>query len=120
MSQGRTARPSKIAPRAMDELPTGKRDAEVFRSKAWLDAVRSLDVCVLCGKHGVQAAHRNEGKAKGRKTDDCLTAAICPEEHAAIDSGKDMTRDERRATLDRAIVLTLQALVRQGKVKVVA
>ncbi len=81
-------------------------------------AVASIGACVLCGRYGVQVAHRNEGKAKGRKTDDCLTAALCPECHTDIDQGKDMSRDERRATMDRAIVLTLLALVKAGKVEV--
>jgi hypothetical protein len=53
------------------------------------------------------------------KADDCLTAALCPTEHAEIDQGRDMTRDERRAKMDRAIVLTLQALVRRGRVGII-
>jgi hypothetical protein len=81
-------------------------------------AVASLESCVLCQTYGVQVAHRNEGKAKGRKTDDCLTAALCPKCHTEIDQGKDMTREDRRATMDRAIVLTVRALVMAGKLKV--
>ena len=48
--------------------------APVYRSSRWLAAVRSIESCVLCGRYGVQAAHRNEGKGMARKVDDCLTA----------------------------------------------
>lgn len=89
---------------------------QTFRSEAWLQAVRGLR-CVFCGDP-VQAAHRNEGKGAMLKTDDCLTAALCPREHAEIDQGKDMTREERRARMNLAIVLTLRELVRRGKVSV--
>jgi len=88
------------------------------RSKQWLQAVRELEYCVLCGAYGVQAAHRNEGKGAGMKTSDCLTAALCPGCHSEIDQGKGMDRDERRATMDAAIVMTLEALVKSGKVGV--
>lgn len=88
-----------------------------YRSKAWLDAVRSIECCVLCGcHHGVQAAHRNEGKGMGMKAHDCATAALCQSCHHEIDNGKNLTREERRAMMDRAIVLTLIELVNNGKV----
>ena len=90
-----------------------------IRSAKWLQAVRELEYCVLCGAHGVQAAHRNEGKGAGMKTSDCLTAAICPCCHTAIDQGKAMTRDEKRALIDRAIVLTVEALVKAGRLVIV-
>lgn len=80
-----------------------------FRSEKWLRAVASLD-CVLCQTEGTQAAHRNEGKGMGVKVDDCLTAAICPECHREIDQGKSYTRDQRRAEMDRAIVLHAAAI----------
>lgn len=116
----KTARPSKIVPRCTgDTGGTGKRQATVYRSAGWMKAVAELETCVLCGRHGVQVAHRNEDKGRGMKVDDCLTAALCPACHDAIDNGKDMTRDERRAAMDRAIVLTLRALVRTGKVGII-
>ncbi len=113
-----TSRPSKIVPRPGDEPPTSKRADAQFRSRAWMGAVASLEYCVLCNRYGVQVAHRNEGKAKGRKVDDCLTAALCPACHTEIDQGAHMSREERRATMDRAIVLTVLALVRAGKLGV--
>jgi len=90
----------------------------MFRSDKWLRAVASLD-CVICGREGTQAAHRNEGKAMGLKTDDCLTAALCPRCHHDIDQGKELDRDQRRSLLDRAILDTLIELARNGKVKAV-
>ncbi len=54
----------------------------------------------------------------GMKTDDCTTAALCPERHYDVDNGKRYTREERRAMMDRAIVLTLIELVNLGKVGV--
>lgn len=90
----------------------------IYRSNKWLQAVRELECCVLCGRYGVQAAHRNEGKGVGIKVDDSLTAALCVECHARIDNGKDMSRDERRSEMDRAIVLTLQMLTRNGRVHI--
>lgn len=89
----------------------------VFRSEKWLRAVASLD-CVICGREGTQAAHRNQGKGMAMKTDDCLTAALCPECHTRLDSGADMTREERRRDMDAAILMTLRDLARNGLVKV--
>jgi hypothetical protein len=88
-----------------------------YRSEKWLAAVRELDECVICGAHGViQAAHRNEGKGMGIKTSDCLTAALCPHCHEMIDQGKEMSRMERRAQMDLAIVLTVERLVKAGRI----
>jgi ferredoxin len=87
-----------------------------YRSRKWLAAVRGLEECVICGAHGViQAAHRNEGKGMGIKTSDCLTAALCQYCHTMIDQGKEMSRMERRAEMDRAIVLTIEQLVKSGR-----
>lgn len=85
-----------------------------MKNPAWLKAVRRLDTCVDCGKWGVQAAHRNEGKGVGVKVSDHLTAALCPECHYDIDNGKNMTREQRRAAMDRAIVKTFDRLVELG------
>lgn len=85
--------------------------------RRWFAAVASLECCVLCRQYGVQVAHRNEGKGMGLKTPAHMTAALCLECHMRIDSGKDMTRDERRAEMDRAIVLTHDALIRRGLIQ---
>lgn len=89
---------------------------KTYRSKKWLTAVGQIEQCVLCGAWGVQVAHRNEGKGIGLKADDCATAAICPCCHQEIDNGKNLTREERRQLMDRAIVLTLIQLARMGLV----
>lgn len=90
-----------------------------FRSVAWRRAVADLGICVRCGAHGVQAAHRDEGKGMGIKTSDALTAALCPTCHAELGEGKHLTRDERRREMDRAIVLTVERLAAAGRLKVV-
>lgn len=87
-----------------------------YRSPKWLKAVRQVECCVRCGAHGTEAAHRNEGKGMGLKASDALTAALCRACHVEIDTGQHMTRAERRAEIDRAIVLTLGQLVSLGLV----
>ena len=82
-----------------------------YISEVWRRNVASIP-CVFCGLPS-QAAHRNEGKGLGLKTDDCLTAALCQACHAEIDQGKALSRPERRARIDAAIVLTLLEMVRR-------
>ena len=89
-----------------------------YRSKKWLAAVGQIEFCVLCGAYGVQVAHRNEGKGMGQKVSDCLTAALCQEHHHEIDNGRNLTREQRRALMDKAIVLTLEELVRRELIKI--
>lgn len=76
-----------------------------FRSERLRRYVATLD-CVHCGSPAVQVAHRNVGKAMGSKVSDGLVAALCCFEHARIDQGKDLLRDERRALMDDYIVAT--------------
>ncbi|WP_187305289.1 hypothetical protein [Citrobacter koseri] len=88
----------------------------IYRNRKWLTAVGQIERCVLCGAWGTQVAHRNEGKRMGLKVDDCATAAICVTCHSEIDNGKNLSRDERRQLMDRAIVLTVIEIVRRGLV----
>ncbi|MOA59549.1 hypothetical protein D3C78_1842020 [compost metagenome] len=53
-----------------------------------------------------------------QKTDDCLTAALCPACHHNIDNGGKLTRDERRALLDKAVCETVAQLARMGLIEV--
>lgn len=93
--------------------------AERWESVPWRRAVASLP-CVLCNKQGdTQAAHRNEGKGMGLKTDDSLTAALCTTCHTEIDQGAHLSREQRRERMDRAILLTVQALARAGRLRTV-
>ncbi|MGL9720113.1 hypothetical protein [Symbiopectobacterium sp.] len=87
-----------------------------YRNKKWLAAVGSIQQCVLCGAWGTQVAHRNEGKGIGIKVDDCASAALCVTCHTQIDNGKNLTREERRQLMDRAIVLTVIQIARMGLV----
>lgn len=91
-----------------------------YRNRKWLAAVGQIECCVLCNRYGIQVAHRNEGKGMSQKTDDSLTAALCLQCHDEIDNARHLSRDERRARMDQAIVLTLQALTRLGLVGVSA
>ncbi len=109
---------SKIVPRPGGTLGTGKRE-NTRKNRAWLAAVASLENCVLCGRHGVQVAHRNEGKGMALKNPDHLTAALCPECHHEIDNGHLLSKDERRAEMDKALVRTFDKLVQAGKVGLV-
>lgn len=106
-------------PRAVMALCAGpavpQPKPETFRSEKWLAAVRLLPRCVRCRAHGVEPAHRNEGKGGAIKAHDCLTAALCRGCHREIDQGNTLTRDERRAEIDRAIVLTVAELALAGR-----
>ncbi len=83
-----------------------------FRSERLRRYVATL-YCVHCGSADVQAAHRNQGKGIGCKVSDGLVAALCHYEHARIDQGKDLARDERRQLMDAYIVATYhQAFLR--------
>lgn len=85
--------------------------------RKWFAAVASIESCVLDGKFGVQVAHSNRDRGMSQKSAPWLTAAICPECHHEIDNGRHMERAERRALMDRAIVLTHDALIRNGRLR---
>lgn len=82
----------------------------------WFAAVASLEYCALCGVYGIQVAHSNQDRGKSQKAPYCLTAALCPKCHHEIDNGKELPQAERRALMDRAIVLTFLQLVQRGLV----
>lgn len=86
----------------------------------WFAAVASLEYCVLCGRHGVQVAHRNAGRGVGQKAPPWETAALCPECHDEIDNGSHLTRDERKALMDLAIVRTHSRLADRGDLRISA
>lgn len=87
------------------------------KQKAWLEAVGSIEHCVLCHSNFMlQVAHRNQNRGKGQKAPEYETARLCQECHNAIDNGKDLTQLERRELLHRAIVQTHSILIQQGRV----
>lgn len=89
-----------------------------FRSEAWLAAVRKLP-CVCCKRDGPsEAAHRNEGKGMGIKTDDCYTVPLCHWCHQSFDQGVGFgTKHEKRVMFDAWWMLTIRDLAREGLVK---
>lgn len=82
--------------------------------KRWFAAVASLESCVLTGEYGVQVAHSNQDRGMGQKSAPWMTAALSPTVHHEIDNGRDLSQAERRAMMDRAIVLTHDRLIREG------
>ncbi|TPG50172.1 hypothetical protein EAH75_01355 [Rhodanobacter glycinis] len=83
--------------------------------RKWFQAVASLETCSLCGKWGVQVAHSNIDRGMSQKSACHMTAALCPECHHEIDNGHLLDRAERRAQMDRAIVLTHSRLIDAGQ-----
>lgn len=130
----KTERPSKIVPRPEWQLNCSAEGIEIEEHEAkelgvivkeralkdsdWRSAVLGLKYCVRCKKYGVQVAHRNESKAKSRKSSDKLTAALCQECHHEIDNGKHLSNRERRDYMNEAIVLTLLEFDRRGMISI--
>lgn len=91
-----------------------------YRNPSLLGVVRELE-CVNCGVHGVQAAHANLqefGKGMGTKASDAAIMSLCPTCHAALDQGKDMTKDQRRAMQFECITRTYVRLMERGLIRV--
>jgi hypothetical protein len=92
----------------------GHPKPQTYRSEAWLRAVATLP-CVICDQEGeTQAAHRDEGKGMGIKTDDCWTAALCVKCHAYYGESGAETRERKRDIMNRAILTTIAELARRG------
>ena len=85
------------------------------KSKLW-GPVAALP-CQLCGAHGVQVSHSNQGrdgKGMSMKSYPYRVAAICPCCHVEIDSGKNLSRQERIERWDEAHRKTIGELFRLG------
>lgn len=114
------AEPARATMAHIERPLTQSQKSGRHESAAWRRAVASLD-CVRCGRAGeTQCAHRNQGKGMGLKTDDALTAALCTSCHREIDQGGTMTREERRAAIDEAILQTVRELAVRGLLKATA
>lgn len=90
------------------------------QSRLW-GAVASLP-CQFpgCGRHGVQVAHSNQsrdGKGMGLKSYPWRVAALCPEHHVEIDSGKSLSKQERIELWDSAHRNTIGELFRLGLIR---
>lgn len=105
----------------------GKRKAssgDIFRSEAYLAAVRTLD-CVRCGvEKCTEPAHSNQlrfDKGKGIKASDATAMALCGTRpprlgcHARHDQGGKLAKAEWWAFEYKHICLTVMELVKQGK-----
>lgn len=85
------------------------------KDKRWLQAVGSIDQCVLCGsRDGLQVAHNWENKGMGMKAPDYETARLCADCHFELDNGKLFNRVEKRQKLSQAIVRTHSILIEEG------
>lgn len=77
--------------------------------------------CQSCGKQwSVQVSHSNQlrdGKGRGLKSYPWRVAALCEMCHTAIDSGKDMSKEERRDAWDEAHRKTMGELFERGLVR---
>lgn len=85
--------------------------------RKWFGAVAEIGYCVLCGTNGVQVSHSNLFRGVGQKSQPWMTAALCPKCHNDIDNGYELSQLQRRALHNRAIVLTHEALLKNGKLK---
>lgn len=84
--------------------------------KALWGHVASLP-CQRCGREGVQVSHSNQqrdGKGMGLKSYPWRVAALCPACHVEIDSGKNLSKSERKEQWDEAHRATLGELLRRG------
>lgn len=96
-----------------------------YRDPDLLAAVRTIH-CVNCGIQGrTQAAHSNlleHGKGRSIKAKDSAIMALCDcganQCHFELDSGKNMSKAERRAFTYEMIAKTYMALIEQGKLVV--
>jgi hypothetical protein len=93
---------------------------DVIRDEAHLARVRAIGKCVSANlpgarcKPGIQAAHRDEGKAGGRKTSDLETVPQCCQCHTdwgtAKGPFKDWDKARRRLWFVSALEWTRQRL----------
>lgn len=93
-----------------------------YRNPRLLKAVRELP-CALCGAEDgtVVAAHSNQlrdGKGRSLKASDARVAALCFRCHAEIDSGSNLTREERQEQWEAAHRATIGLLFELGRVVV--
>lgn len=111
--------PAPTAPRPLVQVPKTVRElAPGDRQRLWAH-VASLP-CQLCGRHGVQVAHSNalaDGKGRSIKASEFRVAALCPECHVEIDSGKNLTKEERAARWQLAHHRTIGELFARGLVR---
>lgn len=90
----------------------GERNAV---GKSYMAAVRGLP-CVCCGVVGrTQAAHKNELKSVGKKTDARTCMALCLDCHRDYDNGGVMDKDSARQWAEQMHQQTTDALKARGE-----
>jgi hypothetical protein len=95
------------------QMPTPSDQKKLFAAVATLP-------CQVCGRDGVQVAHSNQsrdGKGMSLKSYPWRVAAICPACHVEIDSGKNLSRQERIDTWEQAHRSTIGELFARGLVR---
>jgi len=97
----------------------------MYRSDKLLRAVKDAPICFRCGAFNTGAdiapAHSNQladGKGRSIKAHDFFVAALCNTCHTDIDSGKDLTHEERVKQWDEAWKLTIRWLFLDGRIVV--
>lgn len=95
----------------------------MWRSEKYRRLIATLP-CVNCGLEGsTQAAHINFGKGFGLKTSDATCVPLCADRpgtrgcHSTYDSGKDLTRDERRLLALEWLSKTHIQMIEEGALK---
>lgn len=76
--------------------------------------------CQLCGREGVQVAHSNQsrdGKGMSLKSYPFRVAALCPACHQEIDSGKNLSKQERIDQWEAAHRATIGELFSRGLIR---
>jgi hypothetical protein len=106
------------APAVMAAVVPVPKDPAPMRSKLYLRLVASLE-CFNCRIQGhSQAAHPNNGKAKGRKACDSLTFPMCcvsgRDCHTRLDHYKLVSRADMPDFERRAYQWTVRTLVTRG------
>jgi len=82
-------------------------------------AVASLP-CQICGRSDVQVSHSNQlrdGKGRGLRSFPWRVAALCVPCHTDIDSGKSLTKEQRRDLWDEAHRKTIGELFERGLIR---
>jgi len=90
-----------------------------YRNRKLLDLARNMS-CVECGTDDgtIVAAHSNQGKGMGIKASDATIMFLCYRCHTELDSGKTMSRDEKRQFSYKNNAKTLQLLLEEGYINV--
>ena len=95
------------------EMPVKADEKRLYAAVATLP-------CQICGREGVQVAHSNQlkdGKGRGIRAFPWRVAALCVNCHTDIDSGKSLSKQERRDLWDEAHRRTIGELFERGLVR---